>query len=72
MIGEAIKRFPEEARVAMPGASGSAPARLRDLIAHHYGRFGAEHLAQRIAGSQEERDDRAAGVTMGLKIRRPV
>ncbi len=36
------------------------------------GRFGAEHLTQRIAGSQEERDDGAAGVTMGLKIRRPV
>jgi uncharacterized protein with HEPN domain len=36
VIGEAIKRFPDEAREAMPGASGSAPARLRDLIAHHY------------------------------------
>lgn len=36
VIGEAMKRFPEDARTAMPGASGSAPARLRDLIAHHY------------------------------------
>lgn len=36
VIGEAIKRFPGDARAAMPGAVGSAPARLRDLIAHHY------------------------------------
>jgi uncharacterized protein with HEPN domain len=36
VIGEAIKKLPDDARVVMPGASGSAPAKLRDLIAHHY------------------------------------
>jgi uncharacterized protein with HEPN domain len=36
VIGEAVKRLPDEARAAMPEASGSGPARLRDLIAHRY------------------------------------
>ena len=36
VIGEAVKQLPEEARSAMPETSGSGPARLRDLIAHHY------------------------------------
>jgi uncharacterized protein with HEPN domain len=36
VIGEAVKRLPEEARAAMPEAIGSGPARLRDLIAHRY------------------------------------
>lgn len=36
VIGEAVKHLPEEARSAMPEASGSGPARLRDLIVHHY------------------------------------
>ena len=36
VIGEAVKQLPEEARSAMPEASGPGPARLRDLIAHHY------------------------------------
>ena len=36
VIGEVVKRLPVEARSAMPEASGSGPARLRDLIAHHY------------------------------------
>ncbi len=42
VIGEAIKRLPDDAREAMPGASGSAPAKLRDLIAHHYFALDAE------------------------------
>jgi len=36
VIGEAIKRLPDEVRAAMPEASGSGPVRLRDLIAHRY------------------------------------
>lgn len=36
VIGEAVKNLPEEARSTMPEASSSGPARLRDLIAHHY------------------------------------
>ena len=36
VIGEAIKQPPENVRAAMPGAARSGPARLRDLIAHHY------------------------------------
>ena len=36
VIGEVVKQLPEAARSAMPEASGSGPARLRDLIAHHY------------------------------------
>lgn len=36
VIGEAMKRLPEEVRTAMPPETQSAPARLRDLIAHHY------------------------------------
>ena len=36
VIGEVVKRLPDEARSAMPDASGSGPARMRDLIAHHY------------------------------------
>ncbi len=42
VIGEASKNLPEEARSAMPEAIGSAPARLRDLIAHHYFALDAE------------------------------
>lgn len=42
VIGEASKNLPEEARSAMPEASGSGPARLRDLIAHHYFALDAE------------------------------
>jgi len=36
IIGEVIKNLPDEARVAMPEAQSSGPARMRDLIAHHY------------------------------------
>lgn len=36
VVGEAIKKLPEEVRQTLSGRSGSAPARLRDLIAHHY------------------------------------
>jgi len=36
IIGEAAKKLPEEATRAMPGVDWSRPARLRDLIAHHY------------------------------------
>ena len=36
VIGEVVKKLPDEARSAMPDASGSGPARLRDLIAHHF------------------------------------
>lgn len=36
VIGEAVKRLPDEARSELTGAGGAGPARLRDLIAHHY------------------------------------
>ncbi len=36
VIGEAAKKLPEEATRAMPSIDWSRPARLRDLIAHHY------------------------------------
>lgn len=36
VIGEAIKKIPEEIRSSEPALAGSGPARLRDLIAHHY------------------------------------
>lgn len=36
VIGESIKSFPEEARVQLSERHRSAPARLRDLIAHRY------------------------------------
>lgn len=35
-IGEAIKQLPEPALAQLPEADRRAPARLRDLIAHHY------------------------------------
>jgi uncharacterized protein with HEPN domain len=36
IIGEAVKAFPPEALAALSPEHRSAPARLRDLIAHHY------------------------------------
>lgn len=36
VIGEAVKKVPDEARSAVPEAEWSGPARMRDLIAHHY------------------------------------
>lgn len=42
VIGEAVKMFPAEARSAMAETDISGPARLRDLIAHHYFALDAE------------------------------
>ena len=36
VIGEAVKRIPDEAKSAVPEGDWSGPARMRDLIAHHY------------------------------------
>ena len=36
IIGEAIKRLPPEATSALSAMNRSGPARLRDLIVHHY------------------------------------
>ncbi len=36
VIGEAVKKLPEEAKSAAPEADWTGPARMRDLIAHHY------------------------------------
>ena len=36
VIGEAAKNVPEEARASVPQADWTGPARMRDLIAHHY------------------------------------
>ena len=42
LIGEAIKQLPEPVRLQLTPAHRSAPARLRDLIAHHYFAIDAE------------------------------
>ncbi len=36
VIGEAVKMLPEEAKSAVPEGDWTGPARMRDLIAHHY------------------------------------
>ena len=36
IIGEAVKRLPDDTREVLSEAGGAGPARLRDLIAHHY------------------------------------
>lgn len=36
VIGECVKRLPEDRRNALPPEHRAGPARLRDLIAHHY------------------------------------
>ena len=36
VIGEAVKKLPEEPKSSAPEADWTGPARMRDLIAHHY------------------------------------
>ena len=36
VIGEAVKKLPEEAKASAPEGDWISPARMRDLIAHHY------------------------------------
>jgi len=36
VIGEAVKKLPEEAKSSAPDGDWTGPARMRDLIAHHY------------------------------------
>jgi len=36
VIGEAVKKLPDAARSTIPEADWRGPARMRDLIAHHY------------------------------------
>ncbi|OGA27143.1 MAG: hypothetical protein A3I01_01565 [Betaproteobacteria bacterium RIFCSPLOWO2_02_FULL_65_24] len=36
VIGEAAKRLPKEARIAMPDIEWAKAAAFRDVIAHHY------------------------------------
>ena len=36
VIGEAVKKLPEDAKSVAPEADWTGPARMRDLIAHHY------------------------------------
>ncbi|HEX7705622.1 MAG TPA: DUF86 domain-containing protein [Thermoanaerobaculia bacterium] len=64
VIDEAIKKLPEEVRESVPGMSGAGPARLRDLIAHHYFAVDAEiiwgvateHVPQLLAAARVLRD----------------
>jgi uncharacterized protein with HEPN domain len=42
IIGESIKRLPETRRMQLPPEHRAGPARLRDLIAHHYFSLDAE------------------------------
>ena len=61
VIGEATKKMPAEARSTLSEAGGSAPARLRDLIAHHYFALDAEiiwevattHIPRMLAQARE-------------------
>ncbi len=61
VIGEATKKMPVEARSTLSEAGGSAPARLRDLIAHHYFALDAEiiwevattHIPRMLAQARE-------------------
>ncbi len=61
VIGEATKKMPVEARSTLSEAGGSAPARLRDLIAHHYFALDAEiiwevattHVPRMLAQARE-------------------
>ena len=36
VIGEAVKKLPQDAKSMAPEADWTGPARMRDLIAHHY------------------------------------
>lgn len=36
VIGEAVKKLPGDAKSAVPEGDWTGPARMRDLIAHHY------------------------------------
>ena len=36
VIGEAVKKLPDEAKATAPEGDWIGPARMRDLIAHHY------------------------------------
>lgn len=42
IIGEAVKKFPAEVHSSMTDADIAGPARLRELIAHHYFALDAE------------------------------
>jgi len=61
VIGEATKKLPAEARSALSEAGGVGPARLRDLIAHHYFALDAEiiwevattHVPRMLAQARE-------------------
>jgi uncharacterized protein with HEPN domain len=61
VIGEATKKLPAEARSALSEAGGAGPARLRDLIAHHYFALDAEiiwevattHVPRMLAQARE-------------------
>jgi uncharacterized protein with HEPN domain len=61
VIGEATKKLPAEARSILSEAGGAGPARLRDLIAHHYFALDAEivwevatsHVPRMLAKARE-------------------
>lgn len=61
VIGEATKKLPAEARSALSEVGGAGPARLRDLIAHHYFALDAEiiwevattHVPRMLARARE-------------------
>jgi len=36
VIGEAVKKLPGDAKASVPDGDWTGPARMRDLIAHHY------------------------------------
>ena len=64
VIGEAVKNLPESARKALSTKNASAPARLRDLIVHHYFAIDAEiiwdvatnHVPQLLSEARMLRD----------------
>jgi uncharacterized protein with HEPN domain len=77
VIGEAAKKLPDAARAAIPEAGGSGPARLRDLIAHHYFSIDAEiiwevattHVPRMLAQARRLRDQ-ADGDNPGTEDRK--
>lgn len=75
VIGEAVKQIPEEAKAASPDTDWIGPARMRDVIAHHYFAIDAHivweaatvHVPRLLAGAKalrvrvEGRDDESGG-----------
>ena len=64
VIGESVKKLPDDARLVIPEEDMAGPARLRDLIAHRYFALDAEiiwevattHVPRLLIYARELRD----------------